>query len=50
MHKCSQACSGGTGSPELGCQFQNLETFGKLSMDMPVTGDGGFCFVDFCDS
>ena len=39
-----------TGSPKLGCHFQNSENFGKLFMNTLVTGDGGLCFIDFCYS
>ena len=49
-HKCSQACSDCTGSPELGCQCQTSENFGKISMITPLNGNGGYCFVDFSDS
>ena len=40
-YEYSQAVRGHTSSPELGCQFQNSKNFEKISMNMPVTGDGG---------
>ena len=50
VYKHSKAVRGHTGSPKLGCQFQNSENFGKISMKMLVTDDGGLHFVDFCKS
>ena len=50
VYKCSKAVRGHTGSPELGCQFPNFNNFGKMSVNTLVTADGGFHFVDCCDS
>ena len=44
VYKNSKAVMGHTGSPELGCQFQNSKNIWKISMNTPVTGDGGLCF------
>ena len=46
VYKYSKAVRGHTRSPELGCQFQNSKNVGNISINMPVTGDGGLHFVE----
>ena len=50
VYKYSKTVKGHTGSFKLGCHFQNSENFGEISINTLVTGDCGYCFVDFSDS
>ena len=53
VHKCSQACGGCTGSPELGCQCQNSENIGKkffMNSGKFYNHAGGIIYSHFCTS